>query len=216
MTDPTTPAPRKEDQAIELTGFEILSLLSLTTDAPGVDGTRAALRLPAVPADSPMLTAGVSSLVVRRLAAEQDGRLLPQGKVLALAAVLARATSWAQASAIGGGTTHAAVLVKGPDGAALLEPRPYGIWLALPLAADRPLADLAADYVRAGFGDVAERPFTGTVRTTDATGAERAAAVRVGDDGTWELSSGVPDAMPEPRAVAPDTSFRLLATGLAA
>lgn len=216
MTDPTTPAPRRDDLAIELTGFEILSLLSLTTDAPGVDGTRAALHLPAVPADSPMLTAGVSSLVVRRLAAEQDGRLLPQGNVLALAAVLSRATQWVQASTAGGGTTHAAVLVKGPDGATLLEPRPYGIWLALPLPADRPLADLAADYVRAAFGDVAERPFTGTVRSTDATGAERAAAVRVDAQDGWEFSSGVPDAMPEPRPVAADASFRLLATGLAA
>jgi len=216
MTDPTTPAPRRDDLAIELTGFEILSLLSLTTDAPGVDGTRAALRLPAVPADSPMLTAGVSSLVVRKLAAEQDGRLLPQGNVLALAAVLSRATQWVQASAVAGGTTHAAVLVKGPDGAALLEPRPYGIWLALPLAADRPLADLAADYVRAGFGDVTERPFTGTVRSTDAAGAERAAAVRVDSEDGWEFSSGAPGAMPEPRSVAPDASFRLLAAGLAA
>jgi hypothetical protein len=214
MSEPTPPAPRREDLAIELTGFELLSLLSLSADAPGAERSRELLRLPSVPPDSPMLTAGLSSLVVRKLAAEQDGQLLPQGNVLALTAVLTRATQWIQPSATDGTATHAAVLAKGPDGATLLEPRPYGIWLALPLSPDRPLTELAADYVRAAFDDVPGRPFTATVRSVDEHGKQDAAAVRIEADGTWQASRGEPDAMPDPQAVPPDPTFRQLTAAL--
>lgn len=213
------PAAGQRDLAIELTGFEILTLLSLGTDDSGADGTRKALHLPEIPKDSPLLSAGVSSLVVRKLAVPNDAeqQLTPQGKVLALTAIINQATEWVEASGGAGDSAHAAVLLKSPAGAALLEPKPYGIWLALPLPGDRPLSELASDYVKAAFDDVPERPFAGAVRVLESTGTTtRAAAIRIDEKNTWEFTSGTPDAMPEPVVIDADPTFQVVAKGLAA
>lgn len=220
MTQPTPgPAAGQEDLAIELTGFEILTLLSLGTDEPGTEGTRKALHLPDIPQDSPLLSAGLSSLIVRKLAVPEPGKeqITPQGKVLVLATILNQATEWVEASGGADGAQHTAVLFKAPTGAALVEPKPYGIWHALPLPAQRPLTDLGTDYVKAAFGDIAQRPFVGAVRVLDGAGTTtRAAALRVDEKGTWELSSGEPDSMPDPVTVPADPTFQVVAKGLTA
>ncbi|MBO0610644.1 hypothetical protein [Myceligenerans salitolerans] len=220
MNDATAhPAPGQDDRAIELTGFEILTLLSLGTDDPGAEGTRRALHLPEIAKDSPLLSAGISSLVVRRLAVPNEGQrqLTPQGKVLALTAVMNQATEWIEASGGAGESANAAVLLRSPAGSALIEPKPYGIWQALPLPGDRALTDLAADYVKAAFTHTPERPFAGTVRLLESSGTTtRAAAIRVDEKNTWEFTSGTPDAMPEPVVIAADPTFQVVAKGLAA
>lgn len=210
----TAAAGRRADQAIELTGFELLSLLSLGDDA-SAGTTRASLRLPEVPEDSPLIGAGLSSLLVRKLATVNDaGVLTPQGKVLALTAVLNRATEWIEAAGVSGDTNHVALLVKSPDGAALIEPKPYGIWQALPLPADEPLIEVASRYVRATYQDVKTLPFAGSIKVIAQAG-DRAAAVRIGEDKAWEISSGPVERLPKPVPVEADPTFRVLSKALA-
>ncbi|MFD6448051.1 hypothetical protein ACFWEJ_23310 [Promicromonospora sp. NPDC060204] len=215
----TTTAPdRRAEQTIELTGFELLSLLSLGDDASAAK-TRESLRLPEVPEGSPLLGAGLSSLIVRKMAVVDDaGTLTPQGPVLALAAVLNRATEWIEAAGISGETNHVALLVRSPDGAALIEPKEYGIWQALPVPAGDRLIDVASRYVRATFQDATTLPFAGSIKVIAQPGAptgDRAAAVRIGEDKAWEISSGPVERLPKPVPVAADPTFGLLAKALA-
>jgi len=208
-------AGRRADQAIELTGFELISLLSLGDDASSRK-TRESLRLPEVPEGSPLLGAGLSSLIVRKMATVDDaGVLTPQGKVLALTAVLNRATEWIEAAGVSGETNHVGLLVKSPDGAALIEPKPYGIWQALPVPAGEPLIDVATRYVRATYQDIKSLPFAGSVKVIGLEG-DRAAAVRIAEDKSWEISSGPAEQLPRPVPVEADPSFALLAKAVAA
>jgi hypothetical protein len=213
--DTTTSRDRRADQTIELTGFELLSLLSLGDDA-SAKKTRESLRLPEVPEGSPLFGAGLSSLIVRKMATVDDaGMLTPQGPVLALAAVLNRATEWIEAAGVSGETNHVALLVKSPDGAAMIEPKPYGIWQALPVPADDRLIDVASRYVRATYQDITTLPFAGSIKVIAQTGGDRAAAVRIGEDKAWEISSGPVERLPKPVPVEADPTFAVLAKALA-
>ena len=216
MTDQETTggSGRRADQTIELTGFELLSLLSLG-ESSGAQKTRESLRLPEIPEGSPLLGAGLSSLLVRKLATVDDaGVLTPQGKVLALTAVLNRATEWIEAAGVSDDTNHVALLVKSPDGAALIEPKPYGIWQALPLPVGEPLIDAASRYVRATYQDIKALPFAGSIKVIAEAG-DRAAAVRIGDDKAWQFSSGPVDHLSTPAPVEADPTFRVLVEALA-
>ncbi|MFC4629745.1 hypothetical protein ACFO6V_15975 [Promicromonospora alba] len=213
--DTTTSRDPRADQTIELTGFELLSLLSLGDDA-SARKTRESLRLPEVPEGSPLLGAGLSSLIVRKMATVDDaGVLTPQGPVLALAAVLNRATEWIEAAGVSGETNHVALLVKSPDGAAMIEPKPYGIWQALPVPADDRLIDVASRYVRATYQDITTLPFAGSIKVIAQAGGDRAAAVRIGEDKAWEISSGPVERLPKPVPVEADPTFTVLAKALA-
>ncbi|MFI2485776.1 hypothetical protein ACH47X_02645 [Promicromonospora kroppenstedtii] len=216
MTEQNTTAPAggRADQTIELTGFELLSLLSIG-EGDSARITRESLRLPEVPEGSALIGAGLSSLLVRKLATVDDaGVLTPQGKVLALTAVLNRATEWIEAAGVSGETNHVGLLVKSPDGAALIEPKPYGVWQALPVPAGDRLIDVASRYVRATYQDIRTLPFAGSIKVIAPAG-DRAAAVRIGEDKAWEISSGPAERLPRPVPVEADPTFGVLAKALA-
>ncbi|MBN0038673.1 hypothetical protein JN535_00625 [Cellulosimicrobium cellulans] len=213
MTTQTEAANRPDDGLIELTGPELLVLLSLN-EGSAATRTRENLRLPDVPADSPLLAAGLSSLVVRRLARVEGEVLAPVGNVVPLTRVLTTATEWVEAAAIADERTNAALLVGAQGGAVVLEPRPFGIWHVRPLQMGDPLPDAASRFVRAAFAQLPGRPFGGSIKVVDASGA-RTAAVRVESDGTWEMTSGAAGEEPAPSPIAPDPTFGVLATAVA-
>ncbi len=153
MTTQTEAANRPDDGLIELTGPELLVLLSLN-EGPAATRTRENLRLPDVPADSALLAAGLSSLVVRRLARVEGEVLAPVGNVVPLTRVLTTATEWVEAAAIADERTNAALLVGAQGGAVVLEPRPFGIWHVRPLQMGDPLPDAASRFVRAAFAQL--------------------------------------------------------------
>lgn len=209
----------KQNLLIELTGFELLSLLSISGEE-GARRTREELQLPEVPADSPLLTAGVSSLLVRRLAEMREGALRPVGNLDALVTVLTKATQWLSAAGIAGRKNDeqrmvgTAILVASEHGGVLLEPRPYSVWHAWPLPMPLDLPAAGANYVKAQFENLTRRPFAGTLKLTEASGA-RIAAVHVDVDGKWELAKGPADTVPQPVATGADPSFRVLAGAIA-
>ncbi|WP_125775712.1 hypothetical protein [Antribacter gilvus] len=216
MTTETSGAPAQaatDSARIELTGFELLALLSLNPGEAS-SSTRTALRLPDVPDDSPLANAGFSSLIIRGLAVAADGVVAPAGNVIPMTRILTTAESWVEAVGVVGETTNAALLVAAPSGSVVLEPRPYGIWYVWPLSPEDTLVDAAVRYVRASFDNLTGRPFAASIKVTDAAGT-RSSAVRVAEDESWELASGPEGAELTPAPVAADPSFQVLAEALA-
>ncbi len=212
MTTQTEADGRQEDGLIELTGPELLVLLSLN-EGPAATRTRENLRLPEVPADSPLLAAGLSSLVVRRLAQVEGDVLAPVGNVRPLTQILTSATEWVEAAAIADQRTNAALLVGAQGGAVVLEPRPFGIWHVRPLRLGDPLPEAAARFVRAAFTQLPGRPFGGSIKVVDASGA-RTAAVRVDPGERWEMTSGPAGEEPAPSPVEADPTFEVLVSAV--
>ncbi|MFI8528126.1 hypothetical protein ACIGB8_26950 [Promicromonospora sukumoe] len=217
MTDNFTPdrdvSADPDVALLELTAFELITLLSQGTTEAGRRTTEM-LRLPDVPQDSPLLGAGLSSLVVRRLARTEDGALVPVGKLAALSNVLFTADTWVEAAGITDRENNAALLIGSLHGSVVVEPRPNGIWQVLPLESSEPVRVAASRYVQAAFRTLEGRPFGGSVKVTDAKGA-RTAAVRVAADDTWQLVHGPVDQKLEPAPVRPDPTFRILAEAVA-
>ncbi|GAA1994673.1 hypothetical protein GCM10009718_35740 [Isoptericola halotolerans] len=214
MTSTTDGVPAdKQDLLIELTGFELLSLLAVSTE-DAARRTREHLHLPEVASDSPLLTAGVSSLLVRGLCTMESGTLRPQSRLDALVTVLTRANQWLEAAGIADRTTGSALLVGSELGGALLEPRPYSIWHAWPMPPSPDLPTAGARFVRSQFENNTGRPFAGSLKLTTASGS-RISAVHVDTAGRWELASGPGDTVPEAVGVGADPSFRVLAEALA-
>ena len=198
---------------LELTAFELITLLAQGQTEAGKRTTEL-LRLPDVPQDSPLHGAGLSSLVVRRLARTENGALVPVGKLASLSNVLFTADTWVEAVGVTDSVNNAALLVRSAHGSVVIEPRPNGIWHVLPLEPSEPVQVAATRYVQAAFRTLEGRPFGGSVKVTDAKGA-RTAAVRVTADDSWQLVHGPAGAELAPRAVEPDPTFRLLAQAVA-
>lgn len=221
MTSTTTNGVPAEKQRllIELTGFELLSLLAISREE-GARRTREVLRLPDVAADSPLLTAGVSSLLVRKLAEmRDDGGLQPLGNLDALVTVLTKATQWIEASGVAGRKgadreVGTAILVGSPFGGVLLEPRPFSVWHAWPLPMPLDMPAAGASFVKAQFENLTRRPFAGSLKLTEASGS-RVAAVHMNTEGRWELAKGPADTVPTATATEADPSFRVLAEAMA-
>jgi hypothetical protein len=217
MTDNFTPerdvSADPDVALLELTAFELLTLLAQGQTEAGRRTTEM-LRLPDVPQDSPLHGAGLSSLVVRRLARTENGALVPVGKLAALANILFTADTWVEAVGVTDSVNNAALLVHSPHGSVVIEPRPNGIWHVLPLEPSEPVQVAASRYVQAAFRTLEGRPFGGSVKVTDANGA-RTAAVRVTADNSWQLVHGPAGEKLEPTPVNPDPTFRILAQAVA-
>lgn len=209
---PTTARATEPANLVRLTGHELMTLFHVATP-PEAQLTREALLLPALADGDPVLRAGFSSLVLRGLARDERGRLMPVGNLAALCAVLFTATQWTEAVGTVGDQRHAALIVRSPHGSAILESRPTGIWQALPVDPEVATTRAAAGYVAASFGALTGRPFGGVVTVADAHGA-RTAGVRVDGDGTWTLVHGPVDDLRGPERVAADAAFGLLEEAL--
>ncbi|ACZ30497.1 hypothetical protein Xcel_1466 [Xylanimonas cellulosilytica DSM 15894] len=200
---------------IGLTGFELLSLLSLG-DEPGAQTTREHLRLPDVASDSPLLAAGVSSLILRGLCLMDGSTLEPQGDLRALVSVLRTATRWLEVNVVAGPGKQAiggALLVGSGNGSVLLEPRPHSIWHAWPLAPTDTLPAVGVRVVKAHYDRHDTRPLAARLRLTGDAGS-RAAALRFTADGRAEIAAGPAGGSNAPRPVDAATAFDALAEAL--
>lgn len=198
-----------DDGLIRLTGHELLVLISLN-EGPPAARTREYLRLPTLEASSPLMAAGLSTLIVRGLVEVDGDQVAPVGNVLPLTRMLTIADRWVEAAAIGGEVTNAALLVGSRIGSAVLEPRPFGIWDVRPLSAADDLSDAASRFVRAAFGQLTDRPFGGSIKVMG-DGAPRTSAIRIDESGSWEMTSGVAGEEPAPVPVEADPTFAVLA-----
>ncbi|GAB4084417.1 hypothetical protein GCM10028784_10470 [Myceligenerans cantabricum] len=219
MTETTVDAPeggaKGAGARIDLATVELLALVSMRRNA-ATDRARVLLSLPDDGIDSPITTAGVGSLLVRRMAQVADGRLAPQGPVNEIASILMNAEEWAEAIGTTGEATNVAALVRSRTGTVLLEPRPYDVWNAWPMPQDDPLPVIGARFVAAAFGNLpASRRFSGSVRVIAGDGTTRSAIATVADDESWTLSTGPGGDLSAPAPTNPDPTFQVLASSLA-
>lgn len=216
-TTPDTPGSGAQGGAarIDLAAVELLALVSIRRNA-ATDRARVLLDLPEDELDSPLTTAGVGSLLIRRLAQVADGRVAPQGPANEIASILMNGTEWIEAIGSTDGAANVAALVRSDTGTVLLEPRPFNVWNAWPMPQDDPLPVIAARFVESAFGNLpATRPFSGSIRVIAADGTTRTAIATVAGDDTWTLSSGPGGDLSEPAPTPPDPTFRMLVTGVA-
>lgn len=218
MTGTTVEAPGggpKSGARIDLATVELLALVSMHRNA-ATELARALLNLPADGLSSPITTAGVGSLLVRRMAQVVEGRLAPLGPVNEIAAILADGEEWAEAIGSTDDATKVAALIRSRTGTLLFEPRPYDVWHVWPMPQEDPLPVIGSRLVAAAFGNLPEsRPFAGAVRIINSDGTTRSAVVTVADDQSWSVSSGPGGDTPEPAPTNPDPTFQVLASSLA-
>ncbi|WP_344098903.1 hypothetical protein [Myceligenerans crystallogenes] len=218
MAETTVEAPgggRTDGARIDLAAVELLALVSMRRNT-ATDRARALLGLPEDGIDSPVTTAGVGSLLARRLATVAEGRLAPLGPVNEIASILMNAVEWIEAIGTTDDASNVAAVIRSPEGTVLLEPRPYDVWNAWPLSQGDPLPVIGARFVASAFGNLPRsRPFSGSVRVVAADATTRSAVVTVSDDEAWTLASGPGGDISEPAPITPDPTFQVLATTLA-
>lgn len=218
MTGITVEAPgggtKGGSARIDLATVELLALVSMRRNA-ATDRARVLLNLPEDGLNSPITTAGVGSLLVRRMAQVVEGRLAPQGPVNEIASILMDGEEWAEAIGTTDAATKVATLIRSRTGTVLLEPRPYDVWYVWPMPQDDPLPVIGSRLVAAAFGNLPEsRPFDGAVRVINSDGTTRSAVVTVADDQSWSVSSGPGGDISEPAPTNPDPTFQVLASSL--
>jgi hypothetical protein len=207
--------PTGSGARIDLATVELLALVSMRRNV-ATDRARVLLSLPDDGLSSPITTAGLGSLLVRRMAQVIDGRLAPQGAVNEIASILMNGEEWAEVIGTTDAATKVAALVRSRTGTVLFEPRPYDVWYVWPMPQDDPLPVIGSRLVAAAFDILPEsRPFAGSVRIINSDGTTRSAVVTVDDDQSWSVSSGPGGDIPEPALTNPDPTFQVLASGLA-
>lgn len=205
----------RQSARIDLATVELLALVSMRRNA-ATDRARVLLSLPEDGLSSPITTAGVGSLLVRRMAQVIEGRLAPQGPLNEIASILMNGEEWAEVIGTTDDATKVAALIRSRTGTVLLEPRPYNVWHVWPMPQDDPLPVIGSRLVAAAFGNLPERrPFAGSVRIIDRDGTTRSAVVAVTDDQSWSVSSGRGGDVPEPAPTGTDPTFQVLASSLA-
>lgn len=219
MTDTTVEVPGSGtgpgSARIDLATVELLALVSMHRN-PATERARALLNLPEDGLNSPITTAGVGSLLIRRMAQVSEGRLAPQGPVNELASILMNGTEWAEAIGTTDDATNVATMVRSRTGTVLLEPRPFDVWNVWPMPQSDPLPVIGARFVASAFGNLPRnRPFSGSIRIIHEDGTTRSAIVTVSDDESWSLASGPGGDIPAPAPTSPDPTFQLLASSLA-
>lgn len=219
MTETTVEAPGGGAKAggarIDLATVELLALASLRRNA-ATDRARAMLSLPDDGLNSPVTTAGVGSLLIRRMAQVTNGRLAPQGPVNEIASILMNAEEWAEAIGTTGDATNVAALIRSRTGTVLLEPRPFDVWGAWPMPQEDPLPVIGSRFVASAFDNLPKsRPFSGSVRIINKDSTTRSAIVTVSDEGSWTLANGPGGDISEPAHTHPDPTFQVLASSLA-
>ena len=209
------PDVKGSNARVDLATVELLALVSMRRNA-ATDRARVLLSLPPDGLDSPITTAGVGSLLVRRMAQVIEGRLAPQGPVNEIASILMDGEEWAEVIGTTDDATKVAALIRSRSGTVLLEPRPYNVWHVWPMPQEDPLPVIGSRLVAAAFGGLPESPpFAGSVRIINSDGTTRSAVVTVTDDQSWSVSSGPGGATPEPAPMNPDPAFQALASSLA-
>lgn len=203
------------DARVDLASVELLALVSMRSNA-ATDRARALLGLPDEGLDSPVTTAGIGSLLARRMATISEGRLAPLGPVNAIASILMNADEWMEAIGTTDEASNVAAVVRSPGGTVLFEPRPFNVWNVWPMPQNDTLAEIGARFVESAFTNLPEaRPFSGSIRAIDEDGSTRTAIVTVAQDESWTLSSGPGGEIAQPAPIQPDPTFRTLAAGLA-
>lgn len=134
MTETSTAAPETRQAYPESIGFGFAELIVLLNMVRG-DAARAsaeALRVDNELEDTPLLSAGASSLVARGLATvETDGELSVGGPVAAVTAALTSANRRMEIALLTAESADSVLSIESDEYKILLQPRAYQSWFAM-------------------------------------------------------------------------------------
>ncbi|MBP2413405.1 hypothetical protein JOF48_002204 [Arthrobacter stackebrandtii] len=191
---------------LRLTDHELLTLLSMTpTESAAV--TLGLLRLDQHGDNELLHNAGLTTLMVRGLAAPQGEKIVPVDKTAIVGTVLSQAQEWLEIKLTTPSSEHVLFAVGSNVGAVLLSISPFGVHEIQPIESGTAMLELALHLCNEYLTGAAEGlPATAVVRRlrVDAEGVvAQLTAVETGD---WVLRSGtesefVEDSVPAADAV---------------
>lgn len=149
-------------------GWAELRYLLGQHDTPAARTSARSLGFDAAPVGDVALAAGLSSLLVRGLAAPVDDRAVSRGEAAVVETVLARGLRWSGISLRTGDTADLLVLIEDGEALAVFQPRSLGTWfVGLTNERDDPSAPVLRSLV-AAFEIHGPVPFAIETRTQDA------------------------------------------------
>ena len=203
------------DTELRMTDHELLALLSM---AP-TESAATALRLLHLDAhnDNQLLHhAGLTTLLVRGLAAQQGGKIVPVDKGAVVGSVFSQAQEWLEIKLTTPSSSHVLFAVGSNVGALLLSVNPYGVHDVQPIESGPALLELgvhlAGEYL---VGAAEGLPATAALRRMRVDAPDTAAQLTAVESGDWEFRHGSPTEHTQ-HTPAGNGAMELLRTALAA
>ncbi len=180
------------DTELRMTDHELLALLSMTP-TESAETARGLLHLDAHGDNQLLHHAGLTTLLVRGLAAQQGEKIVPVDKGAVVAAVFSQAQEWLEIKLTTPTTSHVLFAVGSNVGALLLSVNPYGIHDVQPIESGPAVLELAVHLASEYLVGAAEGlPATAALRRMRMDVKTNAAQLTAVESGTWELRQDSP------------------------
>lgn len=197
------------DTELRMTDHELLTLLSMTpTESAAV--TLGLLRLDQHGDNELLHNAGLTTLMVRGLAAPQGEKIVPVDKCAVVGTVLSQAQEWLEIKLTTPTSEHALFAVGSNVGAVLLSISPYGVHEIQPIESGTAMLELALHLCNEYLTAAAEGlPATAVVRRLRVDTEAVVAQLTAVESGDWVLRSGTESEFVEENYPAPEAMDKL-------
>lgn len=178
------------DSELRMTDHELLALLSMTpTESAAV--MLGLLRLDAHGDNELLHNAGLTTLLVRGLAAPQGEKIVPVDKCAVVGTVLSQAQEWLEIKLTTPTSEHVLFAVGSNRGAILLSISPFGVHEIQPIESGPAMVELGLHLCNEYLAGAAEGlPATAVVRRLRVDGEAIVAQLTAVENGDWMLRSG--------------------------
>lgn len=175
---------------LRMTDHELLTLLSMTpTESAAV--TLGLLRLDQHGDNELLHNAGLTTLLVRGLAAPQGEKIVPVEKCAVVGSVLSQAQEWLEITLTTPTSSHVLFAVGSNVGAILLSISPYGMHEIQPIESGAAMVELGLHLANEYLTVAAEGlPATAVVRRLRIDAEPVVAQLTAVESGDWMLRSG--------------------------
>lgn len=201
------------DTQLQMTDHELLALLSMTPTESAAT-TLKLLRLDQHGDNQLFHSAGLTTLMVRGLAAPQGEKIVPVDRCAVVGSVLSQAQEWLEITFTTPSNKHALIAVGSNVGALLLSISPYGVHDVQPIESGPALLELGLHLAREYLTGAAEGlPATAAMRRLRVAGQRNEAHLTATETGKWALRVA---AAPGETSHAPAEAMELFRSALAA
>lgn len=202
------------DTELRMTDHELLALLSMTPTESAAT-TLGLFRLDQHAGNELLHNAGLTTLLVRGLAEEQGGRIIPVERCAVVGTVLSQAQEWLEISLSTPSAEHVLFMAGSNVGAVLLGLSPFGVHEIQPIESGPAMLALGLHLCREYLVGAAEGlPAMATVRRIRVGAEPVTAQLAAVESGNWTLRTGG-ESNPAEEAVSADTALKRLEAYLA-
>lgn len=176
---------------LRMTDHELLALLSMTPGDPASTAL-ALFRLEEHVANELLRYAGLTTLLVRGLAEQHGGKVVPVQHCAVVGSVLSQAQEWLEITFTTPTSQHFLFTAGSNVGAVLLTLNPYGVHEVQPIASGPAMLELGLHLCREYLVGAAEGlPATAIIRRLRTGREDVVAQLTAVESGDWELRSGL-------------------------